>query len=424
MTKVSYGWVPGGPPPVGQQHTFAKHDVLRAYLNAYVHTLASLPQQEVLRLTLVDGFAGGGIYRHEKTGELKLGSPFVFLDAIREAEVAINIGRPKPLKVEADYFFIESDIDAFRVLQRTLHDRGQGPRIGCDINLFNGKFQDHARAISAFIAKKSPRSGRSIFLLDQCGYSEVPGALIRSIFADHPSAEVILTFAVDALINFASDSAKTEGILRNIDLPDPLNGRTFEEIKTSESDFRFYIQSCMYQRLVQSCGASFFTVFFIRTEGHGDFWLVHLSQHPRARDVMTTVHWSHNNHFIHYGGAGIDMFHVLGYESARDSDFTGQGDLGFLFDDPAKRASVEALMRELPQFIFANEDGVSFGELFRSTCNSSPADSAKYKEALELLVRQKEINIVAPSGARRFRASTIENGDLLVPSRQISIPFD
>ena len=416
MTKVSYGWVPGGPLPLGRQHTFAKHEVLRAYLHAYVRTLASLPQQDVLKLTLVDGFAGGGLYRHETTGETKLGSPFVFLEAIRDAEAALNVGRTKPLKVEADYFFVEADKDAFAVLQATLKDRGFGPRLDKEIRVLNSRFQDEAQAIQQFITKKSPRSGRSIFLLDQCGYSEVPGALIKRILSELPSSEVILTFAVDALINFASE--RTGDTLRHIGVPEVLRGRSIEDIKANERDYRLYIQSCMYQELVLACGAQYYTVFFIRTEGHGDFWLLHLSQHPRARDVMTAVHWQHNNHFIHYGGAGINMFQVLGYESARDSNFTGQPGLGFEFDDPAKQASIHARAEQLPPLIFSRSEGLTFGELFRSTCNTTPADSNKYREALGLLAEIGEIEIATDEGGTRKKASAIKDEDRLLAPRQ------
>lgn len=117
------------------------------------------------------------------------------------------------------------------------------------------------------------------------------------------------------------------------------------------------------------------------------------------------------------------MFHALGYESARDSGFTGQDSLGFLFDDPAKRSSIDALARQLPPLIFAREEGVSFGELFRSTCNLSPADSATYKEALGLLAQHGEIEILTAKGGHRHKGSTINNTDQLVPSKQISLPF-
>jgi three-Cys-motif partner protein len=60
-------------PPIIHQHSLAKHEILRAYLTAYIQTLISSPFQDRFRLTLVDGFAGGGIYRHEATGQEVLG---------------------------------------------------------------------------------------------------------------------------------------------------------------------------------------------------------------------------------------------------------------------------------------------------------------------------------------------------------------
>lgn len=245
----------------------------------------------------------------------------------------------------------------------------------------------------------------------------------RSIFQTLPAAEVILTFNVDSFLTYASDSAATKKILGDIGIPDVLRGRTIDDIKRSEKDWRLYIQSCLYRELVEACGARFYTLFFIRTEGHGDYWLVHLSQHPRARDVMARVHWNKNNNFIHYGGAGIDMFRVLGYSADRDRDFTGQDAFGFCFDDVAGETSISSLMTQLPQLIFAREDGMSFGELFATTCNLSPADSALYKEALGRLVQHKEIEIVGSDGARRLKASTITDKDQLLPTVQKSFHF-
>ena len=76
------------------------------------------------------------------------------------------------------------------------------------------------------------------------------------------------------------------------------------------------------------------------------------------------------------------MFQALGYSADQDDSLTGQGNFGFCFDDSAANASVTTLMEQLPDIIHANQEGISFGEIFAMTCNTSPADSAKYKEAL------------------------------------------
>lgn len=417
MTLSPYRWSDYSPAVI-KQHSIAKHEVLREYLVAYLQTLVVGPVQDTISVTLIDGFAGGGLYVHENTGLPVLGSPFVFLEAAKEAQALLTLNRKKPLCFNLDYFFVEKEKRTWAFLLKNLGDRGYQDRIGRDINVLQGTFEQHYPQIVNFIQAKNPRKGRSIFLLDQYGYKDVPTSQIRQIFQQLPRAEVILTFAVDSFINFASDNPATAQQLRRLDIPDLLKGRTFQDIKANEKDVRLYIQSCMYQALVASCGARYFTVFFIRTTGHGDYWLVHLSQHHRARDVMTTVHWKKNTHFIHYGGAGLHMFRSLGYTARDDADFTGQGELGFCFDESASKASVHALATQIAPLVHEKKDGISFGELFSSYCNSSPADSARYRLAIEKLIEHKELIVVGKNGERRRRASTISERDLLKVSSQ------
>lgn len=184
MALKQYNWKDG--PDLIQQHSVAKHRILQAYLAAYFKTLVSSPTQEEMRLTLVDGFAGGGLYVHADTGEPVKGSPFIFLDATREAEYLINKDRRKKVDLRVDYFFAEPDKHAHQHLDKVLREAGYGDRIGNNIFLRHAKFQDEANSIIEFIKKKSPRNGRSIFTLDQYGYKDVPTELIRNIFAKLP----------------------------------------------------------------------------------------------------------------------------------------------------------------------------------------------------------------------------------------------
>ncbi len=417
MPRSQYGWSEGSPAVI-KQHSIAKHEVLRSYLVAYLQTLVVNPGQDAVSVTLIDGFSGGGKYVHEDTGAQILGSPFVFLQSVEEARAILEIDRKKPLSWNVDYFFVEKDKSAFEYLRKALSEEGYGPRIEKDIHLLHGTFESHASGLVSAVKRKNPQSGRSIFLLDQYGYTDVPASQIRAIFATLPRAEVILTFAVDSFINYASDSHSTHKALSGIDIPNALRGRSISEIKSNEKDFRLYIQSQLYKELVDNCNSKYYTVFFIRTKGHGDYWLIHMSQHPRARDVMTTVHWEKNNNFIHYGGAGLEMFRTLGYDARNDSAFSGQSDLGFCFDETSSQASISALTEQLAPLVHEATDGVFYGDLFSQTCNGSPANGAKYKEALAHLVDCKEIEIVSNAGARRLRASTIRDGDILRPLQQ------
>lgn len=417
MTLKQYNWKDG--PDLIQQHSVAKHRILEAYLAAYFRTLVSSPNQDVLRLTLVDGFAGGGLYIHNDTGKPVKGSPFIFLESTREAEFLINQDRRKPVQLQVDYWFAEADRDAYLHLDKVLREEGYGDQVGRSIHLHHGKFQDKANAIIEFIKLKSPRNGRSIFALDQYGYKDVPTDLIRRIFAKLPSAEVILTFGVDSFINFASDGKLTQRLLDGIGVPDVLQGRTIEEIKQSERDWRLFIQSALYRSLVENCGARHYTPFFIRNRsGHGDYWLIHLSQHHRARDVMTEVHWANNNYFIHYGGAGLDMFQMIGYDPVHDAAHLGQSTLGFEFDDVARRASLAALNEHIPHRVYANDAGISFGELFATTCNESPASARIYRESIGSLLGEGVITVFSADGKERRSAAQMRADDQIMPPQQ------
>lgn len=414
--QSQYTWAHG--PAAIAQHSIAKHRVLEAYLAQYFQVLVGGQPREEFKLTVVDGFAGGGLYYHEDTRETVRGSPLIFLDAAREAEYLVNRERRNPVRFDLSYFFIEANRAAYQHLLKVLTDHQHGHRIGKDIFVKCASFLDEAKAIIAYIAKKSPRNGRSIFALDQFGYSAVPTPLIRDILSTLPGAEVILTFGVDSLLNYASEKNFANG-LRKIGIPTLLSGRTIREIKESDKDWRLFVQSSLYQSLVHQCGAKHFTPFFIRNkQGHGDYWLIHLSQHHRARDVMTNVHWEHQNYFIHYAGAGLDMFNVLGYDPRFDHEHAGQGVLGFEFDKPARQKSVSALMEQIPKIVFAHDEGVTYQSLYVSTCNESPATNAIYQEAIERLVGHGTVDVLGPGGEKRRSARQIRPGDRIVPPMQ------
>lgn len=423
MPRKPYNWKDG--PDFIQPHSIAKHRILQSYLAAYFQTLVSSPNQDVLRLTLVDGFAGGGMYVRSDTRELVKGSPFILLEATREAEFLINKDRRKPVDLKVDYFFIEADRHAHSHLDKVLRDEGYGDRIGNNIQLRHAKFQDEADSIINFIKGKSPKNGRSIFALDQYGYKEVPTQLIQKIFFHLPSAEVILTFGADSFLNYASDGKLTQSLLDEIGIPDVLQGRTIEEIKRSDKDWRLLMQSGLYRTLVARCGAKYYTSFFIRNnKGHGDYWLIHLSQHHRARDVMTEVHWDNNNYFIHYGGAGLDMCQMVGYDPDHDAVYKGQSTLGFEFDDVARKASIAALNEHIPRRVYANNEGISFGELFATTCNDSPASADIYRDSVGELLEHKAVEVVSADGVRRRSAQQIKSSDqIMAPlQRQLFLP--
>lgn len=410
-----YDWSNG--PAELDAHSVTKHDVLAGYIRRYLEQRTlNARGRERLKITLVDGFCGGGLYKIRGNDRLVLGSPLRMLAAVEEARILINQARTKPIELDAQYVFIDKDAKAILHLKKILADQGHADLIGKSIHLIHDDFAAASVTVTDLVRRHTPRAGTALFFLDQYGYSDVPAPLIESIFNQLPGSEVVLTFHVSSFATYTNDDF-TNHVSRKlaIDIRAALGGKSIEELKDADdADWRRVIQCALYEALVSKCGARFFTPFFIRGEGsgHGEYWLVHLSRHPRAQDVMKQVHWHHQNHFVHYGSAGLNMLasHTMGFRQ--------QFDGGFQFDDVARHQSETALFGQLATNIYAQSSPIQIGDLYSSTCNSSPATLAMYKEALQALVGEGDIVVASQSGRFRKNARYMEDTDLIEPSRQ------
>jgi three-Cys-motif partner protein len=415
MSAIPYNWRIGEPLPVLGAHSMAKHEIFEQYLGIYIDRLTRTPGQRVLNLTVVDGFCGGGLYR--SGSDQTEGSPLRLLRAVEQADAALNATRAKGFQVRADFVFVDDNADHVSYLRDLLIRRGQGARIDRDIFLVASTFEDACPSIVERIQRKGT-AHRSLFFLDQYGWSDVRLATVRSLFTSLRNPEILLTFAVDGLIDFLSvKTAESEALLA-IEV-----GR--EDVRAlidmrNEEGWRFLIQNSLYRHIQERTGARFYTPFFIRSaNSHRSYWLLHLSNHRQARDEMGKLHWRLNNHFLHHGRAGL---HALGFDPSKD---LRQGLLTFMFDDDAKKRSEATVLEQLPRMIHAaNADGgtgLIFEALFAGHCNDTPVTSDILSRQLLLLREEGELSIVAADGAEKPRTKTIAWTDRLVLPSQRSM---
>lgn len=403
-----YTWNPGKAPPLIGEHSLSKHDVLRRYLGVYVDVLTSDPRRQELRLTLVDGFSGGGLYRHPKLGTVQEGSPLIMLRAMEEAEFAAQARRTKQgFQIDARFFFVESDKATLDYLRYAIDSPTFENKYKSRTTLIQSTFRDAAPRILADIESYSgrdPSEHRCIFLLDQYGWKDVPINIIRTILAKFHKAEILLTFSTDKLINFFS----TQDIptLRGIGLHD-LADRLPVLIEAHPSVKRRLIQQNLTEALVKGCGAKFYTPFFIRpgTANNNDYWFVHLSNHVRARDEMAKLHWSVQNSFAHYGEVGLGM---LGYDPRKDDDLQGQARL-FAFDNDAKPRTERALREQIVSRIADQwPDGATFAEIVRFLSNETPAHKGIMHDVLLMCVSERELDLISGE-TNRLKGSSVRN---------------
>ena len=139
MAKKHYDWTDG--PAELEAHSLTKHDVLVGYLCRYFEQRTlNARGRDRFRITLVDGFCGGGLYTVRGTGQEALGSPLRILAAVEEARILVNLGRTKPLDLDVQYVFIDKDASAILHLTKVLSERGYAGEIGRSIHLMCEEF--------------------------------------------------------------------------------------------------------------------------------------------------------------------------------------------------------------------------------------------------------------------------------------------
>lgn len=422
MPKKEYGWEDGTRPEIAA-HSLAKHRILREYVQRYLHVLTATPGMDVFRLTLIDGFAGGGEYTDAKTKLVQPGSPLILIDAVRAAEAAINASRSKALRIDASHIFIEKKPGVAAYLREVLRKRGDAATSDGPVILLEGEFEAHLDAIITRI-KSRGKAHRAIFLLDQYGYTGVPVGTLKRIFTELPNAEVFLTLAVGwitAYLPSARVAAEKLGITD--DALNRLAAAADDSLDVSDPDRRpdlLAIQRILHHAFTTEVGSRFYTPFFIVSrESNRPYWFLHMANSPRANDVVKLLHWEVENHFAHFGRPGLAM---LGYDPNEDPNVTKQ--TAFDFSDAARERTRAALIEEIPRrLVAAHGDGITFGQLFQSTCNETPATQDLIAAVVRDLCVAGELEKRGGEGERRASTTLPHADDILRVARQVLLPL-
>ena len=410
---MPFKWHPNDPPPELEEHSKAKLDVLRRYIHAYFDTLGVNPVRDEFKLDLVDGFAGGGTFRDGD--RIEPGTPLIMLEESRAAQERLNQNRTKPLRFDCKFHFVDVNPDHTAHLRKALAERGY--RVdGQEIVVHDSRFEEVADAIITDVRRRQPIAGRAIFLLDQTGFSQVEFALVARILKMLPGAEVILTFASETLINHLAESTQLIRAVAPIELTQQ---QIHDLIKIKDGDGgRALTQRVMREHIRNITGATYDTPFFIRPkQSRRALWFLHLSRHPKARDVMIQCHWNSFNTFEHYGSGDFDM---LGWDALN----TGTLPL-FHFEKLEAEQMREQLLESMPMELhaLAAEEPITVDTMRHMLANKTAARFSDLDEVVLRLGREREIDILGPGGKERTRALTqLRSTDLIAVPRMLLFP--
>ena len=406
---MSFEWHPDEPPPKIEAHSRAKLTVLRSYLHAYFDRLNVNPNREEFKLDLVDGFAGGGAFRD--SDGIVSGTPLIMLEESDAAKERLNLNRTKPLRFDCKFYFVDVEAAHTDHLCKVLTERGYGYRMDDgEVVVRNGSFQGEIDGILKEIRQRQPRAGRAIFLLDQTGFSQVDLALVSRIFRELSAAEVILTFATDALINHLAETPQLIKATAPIRLT---KSQIRDLIQYRGGDGgRALVQRTLRNHIRTGAGATYDTPFFIRPKkSRRALWFLHLSRHPTARDVMIQRHWDHRNTFEHYGPGDFGM---LGWEALEDRTFPL-----FRFGEIDAEKMRDQLLESMPDQLacLASDQPVTVDAVRHALANETAARFSDLDKVILDLFREKEFEILNPDGKVRSR-----NLRQLQPTDRIALP--
>lgn len=415
---VHYDWSSGEPPLI-DEHSAAKHRVLRRYVENYIQILCCNPRRSELRLVVVDGFCGGGVYR-DGTSNLLPGSPLILLEALQKGRAEVcrrrrEMGIHTPFELHAKLYLNDIDRDAIRMLQRHLPnpmDEEWRP----EINITTLDFKQAAvQLIDSYRNQRG--SPRIIFVLDQYGFSDATLPVMQSIFQAFPKAEIVLTIAIDALVNFASPNTVElyQKALAKTGFDAAVSAEKLASIKEENDGAKHIIQTLFLKDVFPRTGASYATPFFvIPRQSRRGYWLVHLANSPRANDEMKQLHWEAKNHFMHFGHEGVG---ILAFDPLRLEDDTQSI---FDFGDFARQRTEEALKLDLPRLITREfPDGTTIRSLLQRVANDSPATADMVRDQIFQLGQERELDVRTSNWRQRKNVACLHGDDEVHPRRQL-----
>ena len=331
MVPSNFEWGRQDGLPVAYPHTETKQELLARYVQKYIEITAgaaAAKPAEVFKCTIIDAFAGGGLFRDEDTQRRIEGTPLRLLGAVEEAKQGVaRIPRPRsglgPLELDIATHFNDANPAAVAYLKEVLRDKGYDVD-GTNIRVTEGTFNARLDAMIGAVKAQQPRAGKCIFVLDQTGYSHVRPEHVRKIFNELRGSEVILTMAASRMLNplyglstrHALDT-KIGGWLLRRDVIDMM-----QRGESNEQTEAVKLRGVMAE-LVRETGATGYSCFSLLPHGGNYMWIMHLVRTKRAsfaRDTMLDIQWKVERASLHIGGAPADY---LGFQGLRRTDPEG-----------------------------------------------------------------------------------------------------
>lgn len=404
--------------PSIELHTKAKHQILEEYIENLIITLYGKPRYGETTFTFIDGFCGGGMYDDKDNKTHWEGSPLRIIKAVREGFIKSK----RRLSLNVKYIFIDNNKKHLSCLKNY-----SMPNANL-VNLVDGKphdynsdfgvlveqcefiFSEFENAVKYCCSTASLRKGHSFFLLDPFGWTDVSMASIRTINSLKGS-EILYTYMIEELKRFVIGKHGSDAV-------------TFNKIMEADG----YYESVDIENLVKSAEQRYLrneSLRLFREKGMAEYahtfslipkgcivvkyYLMHFSQNLTALQVMKDTLWKYNNLYH------LFEFQVYGFGLKTIDFYRKTAKLNLQIDDTfeSHEACIKALDRELGQLIRENRQGNYFRKICNDTMQRNPANRKQYEYYINLLRRDKEVEILRKGKIVKGENAELQNNDII-----------
>ncbi len=360
------------------QHTKAKHELLRRYLGAWFPILASSGWNR--RVLFLDGFAGPGVYADGEPG-----SPLIALSTLVSHSAFERL-----TATEFAFLFVEADAARFASLKLELErfwatlPGGQPPNVR--VHLFNEEFAAVAEEIVGHTREQKMRLAPTLAFIDPFGWSGVPLGLIAELLS-FEKCEVLFNFMFDSVNRFVAD--ERPGVARHFAELFGTDEAEHQAAASLSGEERKNFLRDLYMRQLHDVGGFTYVRSFELMDverGRTAYFLMFGTRHHKGLEVIKDAMWA------------LDP--VSGVR------FTGfAGDQQMLFETQPNMASLRAAILE--QFAGMT---ASVEEIERFVIEETDYKTTQYKRAV---LKELEEDGVIFCGSQRQRRLTYPPGTIL-----------
>lgn len=263
-----------------EDHTRAKHRVLRAYLDAWIPIMGQQALKVLTfggrepRLLLVDGFAGPGRYEDGEPG-----SPLIMLDALIEHKAL-----PRLAAVQFIYLFIEKDRRRFDRLRAELAARTLPKNV--HVRVEHGAFDETLHALLDEVPGSSHTLVPSFAFIDPFGYAQASMSLAGRLL-DFPRAEALFFLPLTYIARFVGRAGQERA------LTSLFGSEQWREAIPLDGGARLDFLRALFERQLDAQGqVKHVRSFALKTRDGNDYRLIFATGHNRGIDVMLRAMWS------------------------------------------------------------------------------------------------------------------------------------